>query len=234
MSDTPKKPVGKTTNTTTTAQTDIKKDAPAAEPNTTTLENESAQIAQSIAEEAESLVQHHLDEKERLEKANAIVKRNCYWALAAGAVPVPVFDAIALSTLQIKMVRELSKLYNVPLKHNLLKSALAALVGGIGPVEMAKGISTSLTKLIPGYGAAISAATMPVAAGATTYAIGQIFTMHFESGGSFLDFNADKVKGLYGDLKEKGAGFVSNMRNQNEAETETPATNPASPVPAGA
>jgi hypothetical protein len=35
---------------------------------------------------------------------------------------------------------------------------------------------------------------MPAFGAAATYAVGQVFIQHFESGGTFLDFDPDKVR----------------------------------------
>jgi hypothetical protein len=38
---------------------------------------------------------------------------------------------------------------------------------------------------------------VPAFAGATTYAIGKVFIRHFESGGTFLDFDPSKAKAYF-------------------------------------
>ena len=53
---------------------------------------------------------------------------------------------------------------------------------------------------------------MPAAAGASTYAVGQVFIQHFESGGTFLDFDPDKVKAYFAEQVEKGKLVVADLR----------------------
>ncbi|MCP4106117.1 MAG: hypothetical protein GY749_11350 [Desulfobacteraceae bacterium] len=45
---------------------------------------------------------------------------------------------------------------------------------------------------------------MPVAASASTYALGKIFIQHFASGGTFLTFDPEKVKAYYAEMFEDG------------------------------
>ncbi len=46
--------------------------------------------------------------------------------------------------------------------------------------------------------------TVPTFAAASTYAVGKIFVQHFESGGTVLSFNPDKVRDYYeAELKQQ-------------------------------
>ena len=40
--------------------------------------------------------------------------------------------------------------------------------------------------------------------GATTYAVGKVFIEHFESGGTFLDFDPEKMRDHFQELYEEG------------------------------
>ena len=56
------------------------------------------------------------------------------------------------------------------------------------------GLFASSTQVAHVAGSIVGRLTMPVFAGASTYAIGQVFIQHFESGGTFLDFEPAKVR----------------------------------------
>ena len=73
---------------------------------------------------------------------------------------------------------------------------------------MAPGLA-SLIKVIPLIGQTTGVLTMSVVGGASTYAVGKIFIQHFEAGGTFLDFNPEKVKDYFAELYEKGKSKVS-------------------------
>ena len=50
---------------------------------------------------------------------------------------------------------------------------------------------------------------MPVINGATTYAVGKVFTQHFESGGTFLTFDAAKVREYFETQFKEGKSFMA-------------------------
>jgi uncharacterized protein (DUF697 family) len=122
-----------------------------------------------------------------------IVKRHAMYAAAVGLLPVPLVNAAGVAGVEIKLLRELAKLYDVPFRQDRVKSIVSALVGGVLSTELGVG-AAGLVKGMPFVGGALSVAALPVFAGAATYAIGKVFIQHFESGGTFLDFDPDKVK----------------------------------------
>ena len=93
---------------------------------------------------------------------------------------------------QLLMLRKLSGIYNIPFDSQRSKSAIAILASGINSAYLA----ASSSKLIPFIGA-FSMAAMPAVNGALSYAVGRVFIQHFASGGTFLDFNPDKVRGYF-------------------------------------
>jgi len=143
------------------------------------------------------------------EEAGKIVRRNMYYAMGAGVVPIPIFDLAAITGLQMKMLYQLSKEYDVTFPKDIVRTTLASLVGGIGTIPLASAVAGSMIKVLPGIGNIASVLTLPVTAGAITYAIGKIFVMHFESGGTFLTFNAKKMKSYFSELYEEGKGEAS-------------------------
>jgi hypothetical protein len=59
------------------------------------------------------------------------------------------------------------------------------------------------------FGAILGAVTLPFFAGAATYAIGKVFMQHFASGGTFLDFDPDKVRGYFREQFGKGKATMA-------------------------
>ena len=55
---------------------------------------------------------------------------------------------------------------------------------------------------------------MPIISAATTYAVGQIFIQHFESGGTLLSFDAEKAMGLFKGLFKKGRVEAEEMAKE--------------------
>ncbi|MBU0973646.1 MAG: DUF697 domain-containing protein [Proteobacteria bacterium] len=143
--------------------------------------------------------------------ANDIIRKRVYASVGAGFVPIPIFDILALSGIQIEMVSRLSRLYEIPFKKDIVKTAISALVGGVLPVAAAPMIA-ALVKLIPVVGYTTSAVTMSAAGGASTYAIGKVFVQHYESGGTLLNFNAEKVKEYYDEKFKEGEKVAADAK----------------------
>ena len=126
--------------------------------------------------------------EQRNEFATKLVDRFALWAGAAGLVPVPGVDALAVWGIQLQMLRRLSQVYEVPFSENRGKALIASLAGTMIPATSGMG-AASLLKTIPLVGAVVSAFIMPTLSAGATYAIGKVFIQHFASGGTLLDFN---------------------------------------------
>jgi hypothetical protein len=79
-----------------------------------------------------------------------------------------------------------------------------------------------VVKLIPGVGSVLGGVTLAVLSGASTYALGEVFKKHFETGGTFLDFDVERLKKFYNEKFEKGKQVAEELR-KNQEKTETSA-----------
>lgn len=149
--------------------------------------------------------------------AEAVVNKYLPWSMGAGLIPLPVIDAAAVVGVQLKMLSEISKIYGVEFSENAGKSIIGSLVGGVGATTVAAGTFGSVIKAIPGFGILLGAATLPVVAGASTFAIGKVFTQHFESGGTFLSFNSIEAKKVFAEKFAEGKSCVSNLARTVDA-----------------
>src|SRR5882724_6587345 len=77
---------------------------------------------------------------QRQERAEAIVRRNIYWALGAGAIPVPLLDFAAITGVQIKMLKQLSAEYEIPFLEHKVKN----IVGSLVSASLSVGTGTAL------------------------------------------------------------------------------------------
>ena len=173
----------------------------------TKMKNDEKQTAQDQSSQDQSNVEDALPSVERLTQANKIIKNRMIAAVGAGLIPFPAVDMAIITGIQVDTVRALSKLYDIKFTDNIGKTALSSLTGGMFPVAATPWFS-SLTKTIPFAGQIIGMATMPVIAGASTYAVGQVFVQHFESGGTFLTFDPEKVKDHFEEEFKKGKTFA--------------------------
>jgi uncharacterized protein (DUF697 family) len=149
--------------------------------------------------------------------AEAVINRYLPWSMGAGLIPLPMVDAAAVVGIQLKMLSEISKIYGVEFSENIGKNVIGSLVGGVGATTLAAGTFGSAVKAIPGFGTILGAATLPVVAGATTFAIGKIFTQHFASGGTFLSFNSVEAKKVFAESFAEGKSHVSDLARKVDA-----------------
>ncbi len=156
------------------------------EPDSEYLQQPPVEPCQQLPEE-ENKAQDDL-----FQRAMAAVYTYSAVSAATGLIPVPLVDMAGFMATQLLMLRKLSGIYNIPFDSQRSKSAIAILASGINSAYLA----ASSSKLIPFIGA-FSMAAMPAVNGALSYAVGRVFIQHFASGGTFLDFNPDKVRGYF-------------------------------------
>ena len=143
----------------------------------------------------------------RTENANAIVKNHMIWSMGAGLIPIPIADFFAVSAIQLDMVRQLCNLYEINYKDTEGKAMITSLSGSM----LAK-IGARTIKFIPGVGSVIGGVTLAILSGASTYALGEVFKKHFETGGTFLDFDPGRLKKMYNEMFEKGKKYAQEDR----------------------
>lgn len=148
----------------------------------------------------------------RIDKAHGSVKNYTMGAMAVGLVPIPVADMVALSAIQMKMVHSVAGIYDVPFSKNVAKSIIGSMLGSSIAVTLAMPVA-SFIKVIPIIGQSSGTISTALIGSASTYAIGKIFVEHFESGGTFLDFDEEKAKNHFKELYEEGRAFVVAHKN---------------------
>lgn len=151
---------------------------------------------------------------ERLAWSGEAIKHHSFAAAGVGLIPVPAVDFVALTAIQANLLRKLSAFYNVPFTEEIGKKVIGALVGGYAPVAFALPVA-SLVKMIPVIGQTAGVLAMSVMAGASTYAIGKVFVQHFESGGTFLNFDPAAVSAYYREQFQEGREIVGKAPKPN-------------------
>jgi uncharacterized protein (DUF697 family) len=142
----------------------------------------SAPIANDSAPAAETQpdLPPHLAAKRRA-IAHRIVERHRTYAAIGGLVPVPVANIGAVTAANLRMVQQLSALYQVPFRRDRARAAIVSLIGGAAPSGFGLATSSALMWIIPG-GLFVGLGVSALSAGALTRAIGQVFVEGFESG----------------------------------------------------
>ncbi|MGB1242334.1 MAG: DUF697 domain-containing protein [Chitinophagales bacterium] len=168
-----------------------------------------------------------MDELTRKDKAEDIVNHNIFMSMGAGTLPIPFVDVIAVTSVQMSMLKDLCELYDVRFSENLAKNAITALAG----TSLAR-LGASAVKTIPGFGTFFGSVSMAILSGASTYALGQVFITNLEGGRTILDFDLEEGKNLFARAFEEGKEYVSNLdKEQGGGKANADNKPPVNPKP---
>ncbi len=152
-----------------------------------------------------------IDFAARTNTANNTVKKYMIGSLAVGLIPIPLLDLAAVAGVQLKMLHSLAGEYDIGFSKEIGKSAIASLLGGVFTTETAIPVA-SLIKAVPFVGQVSGAISVSVLSAAATYAVGKVFIQHFESGGTFLDFDPEKVREHFAEQLKEGEKVAANLK----------------------
>lgn len=152
-------------------------------------------------------------DSEQSKHADTIIRNHVIWSMGAGLIPVLIADIFAISALQLDMIRQLCKVYQI----NFAETQGKAIVTSLTSSTVARITAGSVAKMIPGLGSIIGGITVSVFAGASTYALGEVFKKHFSSGGTILDFDPERLRKLYKEQFEKGKKVVEEIKKREES-----------------
>ena len=127
-----------------------------------------------------------------------IVRDYRFLAMGAGVIPVPGADMVAIVGLQLKVLASLAELYGVAFTLAQARLIVTSLIAALGSTILARSMFLSLAKAIPGIGSILGAASLPLAGGAITHALGHLAIDHFEAGGTLGSFNLDVGRRSFG------------------------------------
>ncbi|MEY2948876.1 MAG: hypothetical protein RLZZ248_77 [Bacteroidota bacterium] len=148
---------------------------------------------------------------DKAKHADTIIRNHIAWSMGASfLVPIPIADIFAVGALQLDMIRQLCRAYGVPFSETQGKAIVSALTSS----TLARAGARSLIKLVPGLGTLIGGITVSIFNGASTYALGEVFKRHFETGGTILDFDVEGLKNMYKEKFEKGKEVAKDMKHE--------------------
>ncbi|MEZ4907634.1 MAG: DUF697 domain-containing protein [Saprospiraceae bacterium] len=152
----------------------------------------------------------------RNDSGELVIKNHMIWSMGAGFIPVPLLDFAAVSYIQLDMIRQLAKIYDLDFKETEGK----AIISSITSAGLAKAGASRAVKFIPIIGSYLGGITTAIFSGASTYAIGQAFKKHFDGGGTFLDIDLKVIKKIYTDKFEKGKEIAEDFSNEQKEKEE--------------
>lgn len=153
---------------------------------------------------------------ETLTDPQKIITNHILWAMGSGLIPIPILDIAAVTAVQLDMIKQLCKHYEVDFSESSGKYFITSLAGSTLAM-----IGAGIIKIIPGVGSIIGGITQSILSGASTYAVGQVCVRHFSEGGNFEDFNAETFKEYYEEQFKKGKKVAEDMKNKEEKEKKS-------------
>lgn len=165
--------------------------------------------------EQEKSLKRAMTQEEKQGKSSEIIKSHVGYSLGAALVPFPGADLLAVSAVQLNMLRQLAKLYQVSFMDSLGQNIISAVVGG-----SAARVGASLVKAIPGVGTIIGELSMPVLSGASTWALGRVVAKHLAKGGTLEDIDLKLARKSYKDEVEEGKKVAESLTKTDPAPTD--------------
>jgi uncharacterized protein (DUF697 family) len=156
------------------------------------------------------------ESKERSRHAETVIRTHVLLSMGASFIPILLADIFAVSALQLDMIRQMCRVYDIDFKETQGK----AIVSSLTTSTLARAGARSLVKLIPGIGSIIGGVTVSIFAGASTYALGEVFKKHFESGGTILDFDTERLRNVYKEKFEKGKKVAQEWKKEEQTKKE--------------
>lgn len=138
-----------------------------------------------------------------------IIRKNVIWASAAGAVPIPILDIAAVTAVQLDMLKEMCRAYEVSYSSIKGKALISSISGSI----MAR-YWASLLKAAPGIGTIFGSVSMSIMSGASTYALGTVFDKYLKEKGSLESIDQEEARKLFKKEFRKGRSYARILRHE--------------------
>jgi uncharacterized protein (DUF697 family) len=111
------------------------------------------------------------------ERAEELIQNHVAGAAAAAAIPVPFVDLVAVTAVQLTLVRKLGRLYGASIGVDAAGAVGVGLLGALLPR-----VAASALKILPGVGTIGGALAQSALSGATTWALAQSVRDRLERG----------------------------------------------------
>jgi len=138
-----------------------------------------------------------------------IIKTHMMLSMGAGLVPLPLLDVMAVTAIQVDMLKQLSSHYNIAFSEQAGKSWISAISGSV----VAR-MGASTLKAVPVIGTILGSVSMSALSGASTYAIGNVFKEHFKKGGELSDLDLKKAKSFFNKKFDEGKKVAKNLDDE--------------------
>ena len=119
--------------------------------------------------------------RRRYALARQIVDRHKTYAALSGLSPIPIANVAGVTAMILRMVKQLSEIYQVPFDRDRTRAVILGILGGAVPMGLGATTATTLAFVMPA-GALVGLGVCAMSAGALTRGIGLVFIDSFENG----------------------------------------------------
>jgi len=141
---------------------------------------------------------------EQTAAAAALIRKYSLYAMGCGLIPAPIIDMLAVTALEVRMIQDLSKVYQFQFPRKLVVYKIVlSLLGSIAPVYFSNKLKSGV-KALPGVGLIAASGLLAAVNGASVYAVGKVFMRHFESGGTFLSSDNAVIRRFFNESYAEG------------------------------
>lgn len=119
---------------------------------------------------------------EREARADELIQGHVAGAVAAAAIPIPVVDLVAVTAVQLSLLRKLGRLYGASVGVGTQGALAVGLVGAVLPR-----IAASALKILPGIGSIGGAVAQAALSGAATWTFAQALREQLHGDGLHAD-----------------------------------------------
>ncbi len=151
--------------------------------------------------------------EEREVEAEAIVRKHATLAAAGALIPVPLLDLVAVTAVQLEMLKRLARIYGVPFDPASSRAFVTSLTAGLASSTLAR-LGGSAVKLLPGVGAVLGGITAVAATAASTYAVGSLFRRLFRERRPIGDLDPSTFQQELASYYEKGLELARSLRKK--------------------
>jgi uncharacterized protein (DUF697 family) len=129
--------------------------------------------------------------------AMKIVRRYMLFSFGAAMIPAAPLDTVVLAGVHVVLIKKICEHYGVEFSDHAARNILIAILGSLIPGSIGSVVGKKMFRMLPLAMHAAGFVAMAGFSAAVSYGIGKIFIRHFESGGTLLDFNLDKLHRLF-------------------------------------
>jgi len=135
-------------------------------------------------------------------RAESMVKNFALGALSALLVPPLLAEWILLPAIQLALIHKLCDLYGQQFVSNAAKAKITIFLAWLFTLSATDSFSVVL-RYVPLIGTSWGRLSTAVIGSASTYAIGKVFILHFEAGGTLLSLDPEKTRQYYAEQLAK-------------------------------